>query len=80
MNTKIRNKILALCSEEGTVPRSEVLNIHLISEMHKECVKVNHLKSLFNVEKILIMPMNKIYFCSKSPTPTKNRKAYVYSF
>jgi len=60
MNTKLRNKLPAICSEEGTIPRNKLLNNHLASIMHKECIKVHRLSKLSNVQKSFIAPMDKI--------------------
>lgn len=49
LNTKLRNKLLAISTEEGMILRNKLLNNHLISIMHKECIKVHHLSKLSNV-------------------------------
>lgn len=60
INTKHRNKVPAICSEEGTVPRSEVSNNHLISNMHKECVKVSFIKNISVEKRAVTAPLDKI--------------------
>ena len=36
-----KNQLPAVCSEFGTAPRKELLESHLASEMHKECMKAD---------------------------------------
>ena len=45
------NKIYAVASEEGTAPRKELLDTHLSSEVHKQCLSAEIVKNLNSVEK-----------------------------
>lgn len=55
-----KNHIPAICSEFGTVPRKEVLENHLNSAVHKQCVKTEQLSQLSTFEVNSIAPMNKL--------------------
>lgn len=41
-----KNQLPVICTESGTVPRKELLVLHLESQMHKECVKMQHIAKL----------------------------------
>ena len=56
-----KNQVPALCTEHGTVPRKEVLEAHIASQMHKECVKAEMAKKLDEDEACKVNPVKRMF-------------------
>lgn len=70
-HTKLRNKIHPICSEGGTVPRTNILEAHLTPIEHTESVKVDHLRNLSKIDFTQCAPLDKI-FSNQISKSTKN--------
>jgi hypothetical protein len=46
MFSKKKGQLPAVCTEVGTVPRKDVLDAHLASEVHIECLKMDMVDQL----------------------------------
>lgn len=55
-----KKHLLSVCSEYGTVSRTEILNTYLKSSVHKECVKTEQLSKLSTSEVNDKAPIDKL--------------------
>lgn len=60
INCKQKNHIPPICSELGTLPRGSILESHLQSDIHKECIKADFISKLSVSDTDIFAPINKL--------------------
>lgn len=60
INYKQKNHIPPICTELGTLPRGSILESHLQSDIHKECIKADCISKLSDSDTDICAPINKL--------------------